>query len=87
MKDREQEIGVDSINKLLDAVDTYIPEPKRDLDKPFYLPIEQVFSIAGEFSGVQANLVDTNEGWIIVWQCTLSVMSHFILIFPVGPRH
>ena len=50
LQGRDPEIGVDSINKLLDAVDNYIPEPSRELDKPFYLPIEQVFSIAGLFT-------------------------------------
>src|SRR5512139_3758160 len=33
--------------ELMDAVDTYIPEPVRDIDKPFLLPIEDVFSISG----------------------------------------
>jgi elongation factor Tu len=33
--------------QLMDAVDTYIPEPVRDIDKPFLLPIEDVFSISG----------------------------------------
>ena len=33
--------------KLMDAVDTYIPEPVRDIDKPFLMPIEDVFSISG----------------------------------------
>jgi elongation factor Tu len=33
--------------ELLDAVDTFIPEPKRDIDKPFLMPIEDVFSISG----------------------------------------
>ena len=33
--------------KLMEAVDTYIPEPVRDIDKPFLLPIEDVFSISG----------------------------------------
>ncbi len=36
-----------SIWELLDALDTYIPEPKRDIDKPFLMPIEDVFSITG----------------------------------------
>lgn len=35
------------IRELLDAVDSYIPEPKRDIDKPFLMPIEDVFSITG----------------------------------------
>ncbi len=33
--------------ELLDAIDTYIPEPKREIDKPFLMPIEDVFSISG----------------------------------------
>ncbi len=39
--------GVESIKKLMEALDTYIPEPTRDLDKPFMMPIEDVFSIKG----------------------------------------
>jgi elongation factor Tu len=35
------------INKLMDAVDNYIPEPVREIDKPFMMPIEDVFSIKG----------------------------------------
>ena len=41
------EIGAGSIKKLLDAVDSYIPTPKRDIDKPFLMPVEGVFSISG----------------------------------------
>jgi elongation factor Tu len=36
-----------SIMELMDAVDSYIPQPKRDIDKPYLMPIEDVFSIAG----------------------------------------
>ena len=36
-----------SIFELMDAVDEYIPEPERDIDKPFLLPVEDVFSISG----------------------------------------
>ena len=35
------------IYELMDAIDSYIPEPKRDIDKPFLMPIEDVFSITG----------------------------------------
>jgi elongation factor Tu len=41
------EIGEGSIHKLMDAVDSYIPTPKRSTDKPFLMPVEDVFSIAG----------------------------------------
>lgn len=36
-----------SINELMEAVDNYIPNPKRDIDKPFLMPVEDVFSITG----------------------------------------
>ncbi len=36
-----------SIKELMDAIDSYIPQPKRDVDKPYLMPIEDVFSIAG----------------------------------------
>jgi elongation factor Tu len=41
------ELGADSIQKLMDAVDSFIPEPKREIDKPFLMPVEDVFSISG----------------------------------------
>ena len=41
------DIGVPSVLKLLDAMDSYIPEPQRDIDQPFLMPIEDVFSISG----------------------------------------
>ncbi len=41
------DIGVASIVKLVDAMDSYFPEPVRDIEKPFLMPIEDVFSISG----------------------------------------
>ncbi|MFN3603994.1 MAG: elongation factor Tu [Leptonema sp. (in: bacteria)] len=41
------EIGEQSILKLMETVDAYVPEPKRDIDKPFLMPVEDVFSITG----------------------------------------
>jgi len=38
---------VESINKLIEALDTYIPDPVREVDKPFLMPIEDIFSIEG----------------------------------------
>lgn len=43
----QSELGVPAIHKLVEAMDSYIPEPKRDIDKPFLMPIEDVFSISG----------------------------------------
>ncbi len=42
-----KEAGVNSIKELFEALDTYIPEPERITDKPFLMPIEDVFSISG----------------------------------------
>jgi elongation factor Tu len=47
LEDKNPEIGSDSILKLMDAVDEWIPTPERPLDKPFLMPIEDVFSISG----------------------------------------
>ncbi|MEG3641656.1 EF-Tu/IF-2/RF-3 family GTPase, partial [Magnetococcus sp. PR-3] len=41
------DMGVPSINKLMDEVDAYIPEPERPLDQAFLMPIEDVFTISG----------------------------------------
>ena len=43
----EGEQGLGSIHALLDALDSYIPEPERPVDQPFLMPIEDVFSISG----------------------------------------
>jgi len=41
------EMGEQAIMKLMDAIDSYIPTPTREIDKPFIMPIEDVFSISG----------------------------------------
>ncbi len=41
------EIGIPSVEKLIATMDEYFPEPERDIDQPFLLPIEDVFSISG----------------------------------------
>jgi elongation factor Tu len=41
------ELGMGAIQKLMEALDTYIPEPQRDVDRPFLMPVEDVFSISG----------------------------------------
>ena len=47
LEGRDEAIGINSITELMAAVDSYIPQPKRDKDKPFLMPIEDVFSISG----------------------------------------
>ena len=43
----DSEYGTQSIDRLMEAVDTYIPTPQRPIDKPFLMPVEDVFSISG----------------------------------------
>jgi elongation factor Tu len=47
LEGEESEIGKGSIMKLMEACDSYVPEPQRDTDKPFLMPVEDVFSIKG----------------------------------------
>jgi elongation factor Tu len=47
MEGVDSEIGTQSIDKLMEALDSYIPEPVRAIDGPFLMPIEDVFSISG----------------------------------------
>mgnify|MGYP002146452097 CR=1 FL=1 len=43
----QSDIGVPAVIKLVEALDSWIPEPERDIDKPFLMPVEDVFSISG----------------------------------------
>ena len=47
LEDREPALGEDAINELMTQVDAYIPQPERPKDRPFLMPIEDVFSISG----------------------------------------
>jgi elongation factor Tu len=47
LEGEDSELGIRSIDRLMDALDNYITEPVREIDKPFLMPIEGVFSIAG----------------------------------------
>lgn len=47
LENRQPEIGVSQIDALLNAIDTWIPTPVRDTDKPFMMSVEEVFSIPG----------------------------------------
>jgi elongation factor Tu len=57
--------GVESIKKLMEALDNFIPDPKRDLEKPFLMPIEDVFSIKGRGTvatgRIERGIVKVNE--------------------------
>ncbi|KAJ2161142.1 translation elongation factor Tu [Coemansia sp. RSA 552] len=47
LEGKKPELGVEAIKKLMAAVDEWIPTPERDLDKPFLMPVEDIFSISG----------------------------------------
>jgi len=47
LEGRDDNIGKDSVIALIEAVDSFIPQPDRPIDKPFLMPIEDVFSISG----------------------------------------
>ncbi|ODN42819.1 elongation factor Tu [Piscirickettsia litoralis] len=59
------DIGEGAILKLAEALDTYIPEPERDTDKPFLMPVEDVFSISGRGTvvtgRVETGIVNTGD--------------------------
>src|SRR6266498_2153671 len=54
-----------AILELAEALDTYIPEPERDLDKPFLMPVEDIFSITGRGTGatgrIEQGIVNTSD--------------------------
>ena len=47
LEGEDGELGTDSVIQLMDAVDSYVPDPVRDVDKPFIMPVEDVFTISG----------------------------------------
>jgi elongation factor Tu len=47
LEGKSPELGHDAILKLMEAVDSYIPQPERPVDQPFLMPVEDVFSISG----------------------------------------
>ena len=62
---RDEEIGKNSIIELMKAVDEFIPQPTRDVDKPFLMPVEDVFSISGRGTvatgRIESGVIKTGE--------------------------
>jgi elongation factor Tu len=62
---RDEEIGKSSILELMKAVDEHIPQPARDIDKPFLMPVEDVFSISGRGTvatgRIESGVIKTGE--------------------------
>lgn len=54
-QNREPDLGMNAVLKLLEIVDSYVPLPKRDMDKPFLLPVEGVYSIPGMWGKKKKN--------------------------------
>src|SRR5204862_6204683 len=57
------------IGELMDALDSYIPQPKRETDKPFLMPVEEVFSITGRGTvatgrGETGKIKEGEEVWL-----------------------
>ena len=65
LEGRDDPIGKDAIHELMTAIDTYIPQPDREVDKPFLMPIEDVFSIQGRGTVVtgriESGVVNVND--------------------------
>ena len=65
LEDKNPELGEQAIMKLMDAVDEFIPQPKRATDKPFLMPVEDVFSISGRGTvvtgRVEQGIIKVNE--------------------------
>jgi len=62
--DFEKPYGAKSIIELFDAIEAFVPVPKRDLEKPFLMPVEDVFSIKGRGTVVTGKI----EQWVIkIW--------------------
>jgi elongation factor Tu len=70
LEGEESEHGTESIKKLVEAIDSYIPEPVRETDKPFLMPIEDIFSIQGRGTVVTGRIdrgmVNVNDEMEIV---------------------
>ena len=65
LEESDQATGADAITELMAAVDSYIPQPDRPKDKPFLMPIEDVFSISGRGTvvtgRVESGILNTND--------------------------
>jgi elongation factor Tu len=70
LEGKDTELGTQAIMKLMDAVDSYIPQPQRAIDAPFQMPIEDVFTISGRGTvvtgRVEKGVIKTGEELEIV---------------------
>ena len=65
LEDKNPELGEQAVLKLMEAIDSFIPQPVRALDKPFLMPVEDVFSISGRGTvvtgRVERGIIKVNE--------------------------
>ena len=87
LEDPSSEWG-DKIMELMDAVDSYIPDPQRDTDKPFVMPVEDVFSITGRGT-VATGRVEAGVLHVVSmsWAVNVCIMSLLCLILNVCCRN
>ena len=74
------ELGVPTVKKLVETLDSYIPEPKRDVDLPFLMSIEDVFSIAGRGTVVTGRIDRGNFGDLAAADHQMTVLSVDLII-------
>ena len=64
LNDKSPEIGENAVIELMAAVDAYIPQPERAMDRPFLMPVEDVFSISGRGTVVTGSRrARDHQGW------------------------
>jgi elongation factor Tu len=89
----DSDLGIGAIMKLADALDTYIPDPLRDVDKPFLMPVEDVFSITGRGTvatgRIERGKININEEMEIVGirdtvKCTITGIEMFRKLLDFG---
>jgi elongation factor Tu len=89
----DSELGIQAIMKLADALDTYVPDPLRDVDKPFLMPVEDVFSITGRGTvatgRIERGKININEEMEIVGirdtvKCTITGIEMFRKLLDFG---
>jgi len=89
----DSDLGTGAIMKLADALDTYVPDPVRDVDKPFLMPVEDVFSITGRGTvatgRIERGKININEEMEIVGirdtvKCTITGIEMFRKLLDFG---
>ena len=89
----DSDLGIKAIMKLADALDTYVPDPVRDVDKPFLMPVEDVFSITGRGTvatgRIERGKINVNEEMEIIGikdtvKCTITGIEMFRKLLDYG---